>query len=202
MVSPDEACPNYNDIIRNFEEGHAWLWEQFGESITPQVGWQLDPFGHSAGYAHLYAEMGFESTVFTRINEDDEKNRLLERDEQFIWKPKFAFADATDKEANTGILGHKTFGGYGPPEAIPVNWFKDVWAGPILHIKDVNDSVCESMMQHFKHYKETRRTNQILVMYGQDFAHRDGASLDNLDELINALYAYADRQGLGTKYSF
>jgi len=35
MVSPDEACPNYNDIIRNFEMGHSWLWSEFGDSITP-----------------------------------------------------------------------------------------------------------------------------------------------------------------------
>ena len=39
-------------------------------------------------------------------------------------------------------------------------------------------------------------------MYGQDFAHRDGASLDNLDKIINALYAYADRNGYGTMYNF
>ena len=25
MVSPDEACPNYGDIIRNFELGHQFL---------------------------------------------------------------------------------------------------------------------------------------------------------------------------------
>ena len=73
MVSPDEACPNYNDIIRNFEAGHAWLWKEFGvgEKITPNVAWQLDPFGHSAAYAQLFVEMGFDATVFTRINEDE-----------------------------------------------------------------------------------------------------------------------------------
>jgi len=70
--------------------------------------------------------------VFTRINEDDQKHRRLERDEQFVWKPKFAFSDAVDEAANSGILGHLTYGGYGPPDAIPVNWFKDVWAGNIV----------------------------------------------------------------------
>ena len=69
MVSSDEACPNYNDMIRNFEMGHSWLWEEFG--VTPTIGWQLDPFGHSAANAHIFAELGFDAFVFTRINEDE-----------------------------------------------------------------------------------------------------------------------------------
>mmetsp|Transcript_20895 Transcript_20895/g.25664 ORF Transcript_20895/g.25664 Transcript_20895/m.25664 type:complete len:113 (+) Transcript_20895:829-1167(+) len=39
-------------------------------------------------------------------------------------------------------------------------------------------------------------------MYGQDFAHRDASSLDNLDSLINALYAYADRNGVSNNWNF
>lgn len=66
MVSTDEACPDYADILRNFEQGHDWLMEEFG--IKPKIGWQLDPFGHSAAVAHLFAQMGLEKMVFARIN--------------------------------------------------------------------------------------------------------------------------------------
>ena len=37
LVSTDEACPNYSDMLRNFEEGHDFLREEF--DITPKVAW-------------------------------------------------------------------------------------------------------------------------------------------------------------------
>ena len=58
MVSTDEACPNYEDVIRNFELAHDFVLSEFG--VRPRVGWQLDPFGHSAAIATIFAEMGLE----------------------------------------------------------------------------------------------------------------------------------------------
>ena len=49
LISPDEACPNYRDIITNFEAGTDFLRQEFG--LEPKIGWQLDPFGHSAANA-------------------------------------------------------------------------------------------------------------------------------------------------------
>ena len=77
-MSPDEACPNYGDVLRNFEAGHDFIRDEFG--VKPKIGMQLDPFGHSNAVAHLFAEMGLETMVFARINKDDDKARRLERD--------------------------------------------------------------------------------------------------------------------------
>ena len=87
-------------------------------------------------------------------------------------------------------MGHLTYDGYGPPSAIPINWLKDQWAGPILTVKSVDEDVCTHLLEYFNKQKEARRTRQVLLMYGQDFAHRDAVSLDNLDKLIEALKAY------------
>lgn len=48
---------------------HDFLWEQF--KIRPRIGWQLDPFGHSAAYAEIFAQMGLETMVFARIENWD-----------------------------------------------------------------------------------------------------------------------------------
>ena len=69
MVSPDEATTNYADLIRNFEQAHDWIMSEFG--IKPKIAWQLDPFGHSAAMAGLFAQMGMDAVFFGRINEDD-----------------------------------------------------------------------------------------------------------------------------------
>lgn len=50
--------------------GHRLLLEEFG--AIPRVGWQIDPFGHSATQAALLsAEMGFDSLFFGRIDYQD-----------------------------------------------------------------------------------------------------------------------------------
>ena len=69
MVSTDEACPDYADMIRNFEQAHEFLWYEFG--VKPKIGWQLDPFGHSAANASIFAELGFDAIVFSRINQSE-----------------------------------------------------------------------------------------------------------------------------------
>ena len=47
----DEACPYYSDIINNFMIGFKFLKEEF--DVYPSVGWQIDPFGHSAAHAYI-----------------------------------------------------------------------------------------------------------------------------------------------------
>ena len=38
---------------------------EFG--IVPKIGWQVDPFGHSAANPRLYADIGIEALFFSRI---------------------------------------------------------------------------------------------------------------------------------------
>ena len=47
----DEAATHYIDMIDQTTLGHRFIKEEFG--VTPTVGWQIDPFGHSAVQAYL-----------------------------------------------------------------------------------------------------------------------------------------------------
>lgn len=47
----DEAAPHYIDMIDQTTLGHRYIKEQF--NVTPRIGWQIDPFGHSAVQAYL-----------------------------------------------------------------------------------------------------------------------------------------------------
>jgi hypothetical protein len=67
----DEATVNFVDVIQQVRRtrrlfwltacfgqmslGHRWLYEHVG--VRPRVAWQIDPFGHSASYANLAAQM-------------------------------------------------------------------------------------------------------------------------------------------------
>ena len=49
---------------------HTFLFDEFG--VVPKVGWQIDPFGHSATQAALLsAGAGFEALFFGRIDYAD-----------------------------------------------------------------------------------------------------------------------------------
>jgi len=47
----DEAATHYIDMIDQTTLGHRFIKDEFNK--TPTVGWQIDPFGHSAVQAYL-----------------------------------------------------------------------------------------------------------------------------------------------------
>lgn len=56
----DEATTHYIDMIDQTTLGHRFIKEEF--DVTPTVGWQIDPFGHSAVQAYLLgAEVSYTS---------------------------------------------------------------------------------------------------------------------------------------------
>ena len=122
MVSTDEACPDYADMLRNFEQAHDWIWQEFG--TRPTIGWQLDAFGHSAANARIMAELGLEAVVFARMNEQEKDQRKRDRELQFIWQPDFV-GDEDDGTESKSIFAHCLYGHYEPPKFIDQKWFHD-----------------------------------------------------------------------------
>lgn len=47
----DEAVVHYIDMIDQTTLGHRFLKQEFDQ--LPRIGWQIDPFGHSAVQAYL-----------------------------------------------------------------------------------------------------------------------------------------------------
>ncbi|KAL5724487.1 alpha-mannosidase [Ranunculus cassubicifolius] len=45
MCMHDEASPHYIDMIDQTTLGHRFIKQEF--DVTPRVGWQMNPFGHS-----------------------------------------------------------------------------------------------------------------------------------------------------------
>ncbi|KAL9331149.1 hypothetical protein ACSQ67_000759 [Phaseolus vulgaris] len=86
MCMHDEATPHYIDLIDQTTLGHQFIKEEFGK--VPRVGWQIDPFGHSAVQAYLLgAEVSrIRFTLFARIDYQDRAKRLKEKTLEVIWQ--------------------------------------------------------------------------------------------------------------------
>ena len=81
----DEATTNYEDMIDNMKIGHDFILKEFG--VKPNIGWQIDPFGHSATNARIFSEMGFDAFFVGRIDHQDKSKRLNESSMEMLWNP-------------------------------------------------------------------------------------------------------------------
>ncbi|RDY10272.1 putative alpha-mannosidase [Mucuna pruriens] len=90
----DEATTHYIDMIDQTTLGHQFLKEEFG--VTPRIGWQIDPFGHSAVQAYLLgAEVGFDSLFFARIDYQDRAKRKDEKTLEVVWRGSKSFGSSS-----------------------------------------------------------------------------------------------------------
>ncbi len=61
-----------------------FIQEKFGK--RPHVGWQLDPFGHSAYTPTILKKLGFNTLFMTRVGTMIKENLKDEGHLQFIWR--------------------------------------------------------------------------------------------------------------------
>ncbi|XP_023550350.1 probable alpha-mannosidase At5g13980 isoform X1 [Cucurbita pepo subsp. pepo] len=194
MCMHDEAATHYIDMIDQTTLGHRFIKEEFG--VTPTVGWQIDPFGHSAVQAYLLgAEVGFDSLFFGRIDYQDRAKRKVEKSLEVVWQGSKSLGSSAQ------IFAGAFPENYEPPSGF---YFEVNDASPIVqddinlfdyNVQDrVNDFVAAAVAQ-----ANITRTNHIMWTMGTDFkyqyAHTWFRQLDKLihyvnkDGRVNALYS-------------
>ncbi|XP_065910012.1 lysosomal alpha-mannosidase-like [Dysidea avara] len=178
----DEASTDYNAIIDQMSLGIRFISDTFGPEHRPRIGWHIDPFGHSAEQASLFGMMGFDGFFFGRIDYDDKKLRLKDKQMEMVWRGSESLGQQT--EIFTGVL----YNGYGPPGGFCFDQF--CADQPIMDDKDLFDYNVDERVQSFlkacKDQASHYRTNNIMLTMGSDFQY-ENAHLwyKNLDKLIH-----------------
>ncbi|XP_026378794.1 probable alpha-mannosidase At5g13980 [Papaver somniferum] len=195
MCMHDEAAPHYIDMIDQTTLGHRFIKQVFNQ--TPRIGWQIDPFGHSAVQAYLLgAEVGFDSFFFGRIDYQDLQKRKNEKRLEFIWQGSKTLGSSAQ------IFAGALSGNYEPPsgdfyfevsDASPV-----VQDDPDLFDYNVQERVDDFVANAISQANITR-TNHIMWTMGTDFKYQYANSwfrqMDkfihyvNMDGRVNALYS-------------
>lgn len=194
MCMHDEAVVHYIDMIDQTTLGHRFLKEEF--DLTPRIGWQIDPFGHSAVQAYLLgAEVGFDSLFFGRIDYQDRNKRKKEKSLEVIWQGSKSLGSSAQ------IFAGAFPENYEPPSGFyfEVNDDSQIVQDNMnlfdYNVQDrVNDFVAAALSQ-----ANITRTNHIMWTMGTDFkyqyAHTWYRQLDKLihyvnkDGRVNALYS-------------
>ncbi|KAI6671517.1 hypothetical protein NL676_006402 [Syzygium grande] len=190
----DEATTHYIDMIDQTTLGHGLIKSQFNK--VPRVGWQIDPFGHSAVQAYLLgAEVGFDSLHFARIDYQDRAKRKNDKSLEVIWRGSKTFGSSSQIFTNV-FPDH-----YGPPEGFKFEVsddFEPVQDNTLLYDYNVeirvNDFISAAMTQ-----ANVTRTNHIMWTMGEDFTYQYAESwfkqMDkfihyvNKDGRVNAFYS-------------
>ena len=170
-VINDEATPLYYNIIDQIRIGHQFLLEEFG--ITPKTGWYVDSFGHSAGNAHILAQMNFEYLVLGRIHLDFLDLMKNEKKTEFYWDP------FGNNNSNKKILTHILALHYGYEL-----YLQDLGL-PNEEFKNNLNNIIDNLIYNFKEIMKGIRHNNIMYLYGDDFKHKDNNLFLNIDSLIN-----------------
>ncbi|KAJ8772488.1 hypothetical protein K2173_027665 [Erythroxylum novogranatense] len=189
MCMHDEATSHYIDMIDQTTMGHRFIKEEF--NVNPRIGWQIDPFGHSALQAYLLgAEVGFDSVFFGRIDYQDYAKRAKEKSLEVVWRGSKTFGSSTQ------IFADALPDGYEPPG----NFYYEVngnFDSPIVqddtNLLDYNvpQRVNEFVSAAVKQAKLTR-TNHIMWTMGTDFQYQYAETwFKQMDKLIN----YVNKDG-------
>ena len=62
----DNACVHLDDMLTNYEFGREFLQTKLG--TNPNIGWLIDPFGHSKTTTRMYSKLGYQAYLINRIS--------------------------------------------------------------------------------------------------------------------------------------
>ncbi|KAL2629535.1 hypothetical protein R1flu_014221 [Riccia fluitans] len=183
----DEATTHYVDMIDQTTLGHRYIKKQF--DVVPRIGWQIDPFGHSAVQGYLLgAEVGFDAVFFGRADYQDKLQRQKTRTMEFIWRGSKSLGSSA--QIFGGLLGHH----YSAPEEFRFDIKSTspvIQDDPLLYDYNVEERV-ELFVKLAREQAAQFRTNHIMWTMGEDFAYEYAETwFKQMDKLVH----YVNKDG-------
>ena len=180
----DEACTHHDDMMNNMMIGHEFLLSEFGEYAVPRVGWHIDPFGHSNANPRLFAEMGFDSWFFARIDYQEREKRMAEKTMQWVWKP---FSESLGDQVSIFTLCMPDH--YHQPADFRYDE-RQFDTDPVVTDKNFDNFNADEKMESLRSYilddATHFRTNRLMIPWGDDFTYSNAhLTFDNLATTID-----------------
>jgi hypothetical protein len=192
----DEAAVYYEDSIDQMTVGHKFLLENFG--FIPTIGWHIDPFGHAAAQAALFAQMGFHAFFFARVDYQDKLNRLNDSSMEMIWQP------ATSQGMENSIFAHVNYYHYVDPRGFcyDIRCSDDpVLDDPSLEGYNLPQQA-DAYMAWFRQQAFSYRSPSLMHTVGTDFAYQAAQiNFKNIGSLVDYINANSANYNANIQYS-
>jgi len=153
----DNACPYFDDIIANYEYGREFAVNTLG--ADPRIGWLIDPFGLSLTSSRLFAEMGYQEFVFTRITREEKDAYRLHGDLVQNW----VFPDRPEYNLVMAVFPYH----YEPPPSL--NNENLSFGQSILDPAFCLDRIMASVLTESADYPVGYASSLVLIPFGNDF---------------------------------
>eukprot|EP01135_Chromosphaera_perkinsii_P003063 Nk52_evm10s234 gene=Nk52_evmTU10s234 len=193
MSMNDEACVHFRDAIINMEHGFEFLNEHVDIPRT-KIAWHLDPFGHASAQAALFAEMGLEGFVFTRISRRDKDMRREEKRLEFNWIGSESRGEASKIFASVMNQHYNAF----YPESLQNEKLKE-------DDELKNNGMLNSFVNLVRQFHQELATKNVLMPIGDDFSFSNrtvsSTIFHNLDVMKKYINANPSKYGMKLLYS-
>jgi hypothetical protein len=179
-VQNDEANPTMESVVNQVTTGHEFLLKTFG--VRPKIGWQIDPFGHSAMTPALFANLGYDATVINRIHFQQKSKFKATRHMEFLWE---GAKLSNEEDLDLKIFTHVLHTHYSAPRGFD---FENPGVSPVSGYNA--NGRARDFINQMRQRQRAYRTNHILVPFGDDFkfkqAARQFSSMGNVIQAVNS----------------
>jgi hypothetical protein len=191
--SNDEATTTYTGIVDQITLGHIWLKKFM--NVTPTTGFQIDPFGYSAGMATLINQIGFRDHIICRIGNDVKSEMRNHKAFQFWWKS--STTDPTLKTHTLTLPNHyQHFKGFNWEASCAITWTKSEAITP-QNLKAKSEYFVQLVKESTYGFKH----KHVIYPFGDDFTHMIAThNFGNLTLIMNYVNSHPEL-GVHMKWS-
>lgn len=207
-VMNDEACVTDRAIRWQLEEGLQWLQEHLG--IRPQYSWAIDPFGHSAGQAHILKEMGYKGMLIQRVHYAIKKQLAKKQQLEFQWStpagnifthmmPFYSYDGPHTCGPDPSICCQFDFKRIGAG----TSWLGCPWGTPPVSINEENVKE-KSLLWLDQVYKKAMlyKNKHVLIPLGDDFRYQNMQEADRQFENYQKMFDWIHKHVPNVQASF
>lgn len=175
-VMHDEADTSMIGILNQMTEGLIFLNKTLG--VRPNVGWHIDPFGHSSFTPELYSLLTYDAFVLNRIPDPIKQKMKADQELEFHWQ---------NPNLNHTIFTHVLDSHYSTPVILGIT------------VEEKAKSFVNTCKKRLQWYK----TKNLLLPFGNDFHFQNAPSnFKEMDEILKYIGDHpTDFDNITAKYS-
>lgn len=184
----------------NMQQGHRFIRDSFGAHAVPTIGWQIDPFGHSAATPRIYASMGYKAMVLGRPDWRTRDAMQMDRSLEFWWGADAGTCPATAGRPSTPwqqadrrpflmpsenermLFTHMLHTHYQAPDGFDFSYHRPATTTQYTTLAD-------RLVKDVKRRRKLFRTDNVLMLIGDDFRFVEASNtyipLDAIIDLVN-----------------